>query len=206
MSTEIKKAPAKPTGRKFASVDDMLSAGKVSQNVREKLSQFKNETRVVLGLAKLRQGAGITQKKMAEHLGVTQSAVSKLETGGDETVTLREIREYSRVTGQRIAVTCGKRLNHVEAIKLHAGGLKSRLEALAQLANENDELQMEIKEFFGEAFFNLFNILATCADKLPNGEGDVEIRIERNGLVKTRKAPGAPTAKRRSEEAAMAAA
>jgi transcriptional regulator with XRE-family HTH domain len=178
MNTEIEKTPAKPSGRKYASVDALLSGEELSQDVRTKVSELKTETRVVLQLAKLRQVSGITQDEMAKHLGVTQSAVSKLESGKDEDVTLREIREYARVTDQRIAVMFGKPFTHVEAVKLHANGLKERLEALAKIANQNEEFQSEIKGFFGEAFFNLFNIIAGCNEMLPAGSGDVEIEIK----------------------------
>ena len=187
MSTEIEKTPAKPTGRKYASVADMLNGEAVSQAAKDKYAQFKGETAVALQLAKLRQHAGITQEEMSKHLGVTQGTISKLEAGPDSEITLREIREYARVTDQRIGVHFGKPLTHTEAIKRHAHGLKERLEALAEIANQNDELQKEIKGFFGEAFFNLFNIIASCNDKLPCGDNeDVEIRIE---IVKGNRAP-----------------
>jgi len=180
MNTEIDKTPAKPSGRKYTSVDALLSGEGLSQEVRAKVSEFRTETKVVLQLAKLRQAAGITQEDMAKHLKVTQSAVSKLESGRDEDVTLREIREYARVTDQRISVMFGKPLTHVEAVKLHATGLKDRLEALAKIANKNEEFQSEIKGFFAQAFFNLFNIMAGCSNMLPsaNGDNDVEIKIE----------------------------
>jgi transcriptional regulator with XRE-family HTH domain len=178
MNTEIEKTPAKPSGRKYASVDALLSGEEMSQEVRAKVSELRNETRVALQLAKLRQLAAVTQEDMAKHLGVTQSAVSKLEAGRDEDVTLREIREYARVTDQRIAVMFGKPLTHVEAVRLHANCLKERLEALAKIANQNEEFQSEIKTFFGQAFQSLFNIMAACNSMLPAGDSDVEIKIQ----------------------------
>lgn len=186
MNTEPEKAPAQPSGRKYTSVEAMLRGEGASQEIQEKLTELQAETRVALQLAKLRQAVGITQEEMANHLGITQPTISKLESGRDEEITLKEVREYARVTGQRIGVTFGKPLTHTEAIKLHAAGLKLRLEALAAIANENEELQSQIKGFFGEAFFNLFNIIATCNDKLPNGDDDVEIRVE---IVRGSKAP-----------------
>jgi transcriptional regulator with XRE-family HTH domain len=187
MNTEIEKTPAKPTGRKYASVNALLGGEGVSQVVRDKQSEYRGETAVALQLAKLRQSAAITQEEMAKHLGVTQGTISKLESGPDGEITLHEIREYARVTDQRIGVLFGKPLTHTEAIKLHAHGLKERLEALAAIANQNEELQKDIKGFFGEAFFNLFNIIASCNNKLPYGDDeDVEIRIE---IIKGNKAP-----------------
>jgi transcriptional regulator with XRE-family HTH domain len=192
MNTEIEKSPAKPTGRKYATVEALLGGEGVSQAVREKYMECTAETVVALQLSKLRLSAGITQEEMSKHLGVTQGTISKLEAGPDKDITLHEIKEYARVTDQRIGVTFGKRLTHTEAIKLHARGLKDRLDALAEIANQNDELQKEIKGFFGEAFFNLFNILASCSEKFPTGDDDdVEIRIE---IVKGNKAPVALSA------------
>lgn len=187
MNTEIEKTPAKPTGRKYATMKALLGGESVSQAVRDKYMEYAAETVVALQLSKLRQAAGITQEEMSKHLGVTQGTISKLETGPDKDITLHEIREYARVTDQRIGVMFGKKLSHTEAIKIHARGLKDRLDALAEIANQNDELQREIKGFFGEAFFNLFNILASCSDKLPSGDDDdIEIRIE---IVKGNKTP-----------------
>jgi|SRR5882724_1683544 len=178
MQTEIEKTPSKPSGRKYSSVEALMRGEGLSQEMKAKVSELTTETRVTLQLAKLRQLSEITQEEMAKHLGVTQSAISKLESGRDEEITLREIREYARVTDQRISVMFGKPLTHVEAVKIHANGLKTRLESLAKIANQNEDFQNEIKGFFGEAFFNLFNIMANCSNMLPPGEGDVEIKIE----------------------------
>ncbi len=178
MNTETERAPAKPTGRRYESVEVLLRAEGVSQGIRDKLEELKTDTKVALQLAKLRQKAGITQEEMANHMGLTQPTISKLESGLDEDITLKHVREYVRVTGQRIGVMFGKPLSHAESIKMLAHGLKFHLESLAEIAKENDELQEQIKNFFGEAFFNLFNIMASCNDKIPNGENDVEIRVE----------------------------
>jgi DNA-binding XRE family transcriptional regulator len=95
MNTDIEKTPAKPSGRKYTSVDALLSGEELSQELRTKVSELRSETRVVLQLAKLRQLSGITQEDMAKHLGVTQSAVSKLETGRDEDLPKRKSESYS---------------------------------------------------------------------------------------------------------------
>ncbi len=153
MNTENEKQPAKPTGRRYDSVKALIGAEGVSQEVQEKMEEIRRETRAVLQLAKLRQSAGITQKDMAKHLNVTQSAISKLEAGRDEDVTLREIKEYAKATNQRIGVLFGKPLTHVEAVQAHALAIKLHLEDLAKIANNHDELEKDIKGFFGEAFF-----------------------------------------------------
>lgn len=170
--------PPKLTGRKYRSVRDLMAGEGVAPEVQDRVKELRDETRVVLQLAKLRQAAGLNQEDMAKYLKVTQSAVSKLESGTDEDLTLGQIREYARATGQRIGILCGKPLTHVEAVKCHAFGIKHHLEALAQLANRDEELKKEIQGFFGDAFFNILTILGECGEKLPSPEPECEVRIE----------------------------
>lgn len=178
MTAENEKAPAKPTGRKYASVDALTTGEGVSQEVRDKLDALKSESKIAVQLARLRQKSGLTQEDMANRLKVTQSAISKLESSLDDDLTIREITEYARATGQRISLLFGKPFTHVEAVKLHACGIKSHLEQLASLANQNDELEKEIKGFFSEAFFNILNILTMCGDRLPKGRTEFDVRFE----------------------------
>jgi transcriptional regulator with XRE-family HTH domain len=193
MSTEqLERQAAKPTGRKYGSVAELMRGEGVSQEVQGRVKELENETRVVLQLAKLRQAAGITQEEMAKFLGVTQSAISKLESGTDGEVTLREIKEYARATDQRIGVMFGKPRTHVESVKCHALAIKHHLECLAQIANRHDELEKDIQAFFGQAFFNILNILAECGDKLPGNGKDFEVRIE---VIKQEPSRGLPKAK-----------
>lgn len=186
MATENEKAPARPSGRKYGSVTALMSGESVSQDIRQKVVAAEGETRVVLQLAKLRQCSGITQEEMAKHLGVSQSAISKLETGPDNDVKLGEIRAYVAATQQRVSILFGKPFTHVEAIKMNALAIKYRLEKLADLANQNEEMEKDIKAFFGEAFFNLLDILSSCSQQLPNTEDDYDIEIR---IVKTESIP-----------------
>ena len=190
MSTELERQAAKPTGRKYGSVADLMRGEGVSQEVQERVKELENETRVALQLAKLRQAAGITQEEMAKNLGVTQSAVSKLEGGIDADITLGEIKGYARAMEQRIGVMFGKPLNHVESVKCHALAIRHHLEGLAKIADRDEEMQTHIQAFFGEAFFNILTILAECGEKLPGNGRDFEIRIE---MVKQEPSRGAAT-------------
>lgn len=178
MSTEHAKQTAKATGRKYTSVADLMRGEGVPREVQKKVKELECETRVADHLARLRQAAGITQEEMAKILGVTQSAISKLESAKDVDLTLGEIRGYARATDQRIGLAFGKPLTHVQSVKCHAMAMKQDLEELAQIANRHDELEKDIQGFFGEAFFNILTILAECSEKLPGSGKDVGIRIE----------------------------
>jgi transcriptional regulator with XRE-family HTH domain len=172
-----KRAGLKPSGRRYTSVTDLLKGEDVSREVVDKFNDLASETKITRRLAEMRLLAGLSQEQMAERLGCTQSAVSKLESGRDEDLTIAVIRDYAKETGDRVGLLFGKPLNHVEAIKAHAFGIRERLTKLASLAHEDEDLEKEIQAFFGEAFFNILSILAKCQERMPNS-GDVEVRVQ----------------------------
>lgn len=178
MNTELeKKGAARPTGKRYDSVEDLLRGENVTADVQSKVDQLRKETGLTEILANLRVAAGLTQEQVAERFGVSQSAISKLESGRDEDLTLGEIRKYAELTGQRIALMLGKPLTHVEAVKIHALGIRKRLTALAELAHKDEEIERSIQGFFGEAFFNILDILAKCHQQMPHTSG-VQLKIE----------------------------
>lgn len=127
------------------------------------------------------QSAGLTQHQQAKKLGKTQSAISKLESGADLELTLRELAEYATATEQAIRLNFGQPLNHVEAVKLHVIRLRKHLEELAKQAHPDASLDQAIQKFFGEAFFHLLDILSQCQPSLPHGGKDASVRFRPDG-------------------------
>jgi len=185
METENKGLP-KVSGRRYKSVGELIKQEGLPTEVQKAYADLKRSTIVAERLAVLRQSAGITQEEMAKHLGMTQSAISKLEAGRDEDLTIGQIAEYSRVTNQRLGICFGKPMNHVEAVKAHALGIRKRLSALAEIAHQDEELESAIQGFFGEAFFNILTILAKCQKEMPNST-DFEVEIQSNEPTNTPK-------------------
>ena len=180
MSKANNRPRAAPTGRKYASVGAMMQAEGVSKVIQDKVRQLVSECHIATRLAQLRHQAGITQKEMADKLGVTQSAISQLEAGNDDSITLKQVKEYASLTGDKISMFFGRPYSHTEAVQICGNALKYRLDKLAELANQNAEIQSEIKGFLGDVFCGLFNIIASCNDKLPIDENDSieEVRME----------------------------
>lgn len=182
-----KSAETKATGRRYSNFDEFLKT-EFSSDASNAVRKLAGETRMTRLLAASRAKAGLTQEKMGEMMQPTrtQSAISKLEAGKDEDLTLADIGEYSRVLNERIGVVFGPKLSHVEAIKSHALEMRRHMLALTKLANTDGEMEKEIQAFFGEAFFNILSILATCQQAMPEKdliEFKVEI-IEPAGLSK----------------------
>lgn len=177
-SEHTKDAATRPTGRRYSSVDELMRGEGISQEVQSQLAEIEKATTVVEQLSMLRQIAGLTQEEMAPRLGFSsQSAVSKLESGRDDEVTIGQIRQYVEASGERVGIVFGKPLNHVESVKAHAFGMKHHLSALASLAHKADDLKTEIQAFFGEAFFNILTILSQCQSEMPE-KRKPEVRLE----------------------------
>jgi transcriptional regulator with XRE-family HTH domain len=169
MSTEREKKSHSPlTGRRYNSVDEFLSGESVAPEVRSAVSKLDRETEVVNNLIQARRDAGLTQQQMAEKLGKTQSAISKLESSEDREVTLQEIMDYAKVAEVTFSMMVGQRPNHIAMVKHHALAMRKHLSALANEAHRNKEVEQAIKGIFGEAFFNLLTIWDECMDEMPN--------------------------------------
>lgn len=86
----------------YSSVDEMMKKTGVSPEVRKRIAELRQRTRMATYLAVLRESAGITQKQMADAMKVSQSYISKLEATMDETITIKDLMGYSRVIGHPI--------------------------------------------------------------------------------------------------------
>lgn len=170
MSEKIKERPA--TGARYASVSEMLKGRGADDGLISDVDDKLETCAVVRSLVKRRLEAGLKQSEVAEVLGVTQSAVSKIESGRDEDLTLGVLKAYAEASKGSLCMIVGKRHSHADWVKFHANGINHHLMQLAELAQDDPELQRGIREFFGEAFFNLLGILTNCAGRLPGLEGE----------------------------------
>lgn len=186
MDSTKEKSPSKATGKRYASVEGLMKGENISSNVQKRVSRLKTESQVSRKLAEMRTAAGMTQAQLARKIGTTQSCISKWESESDRELTLNTIGAYCSIFDQRVAVFFGKPMKHVEKVKMHAVELKQSLRALAALAENGDDQEIEkgVKAFFGEAFFNLLDILELCQKQLPekengdSGRDGIEIRME----------------------------
>ena len=174
-----KKAPTVPTGRRYNSVEELLEGELIADEVKSLVRDLDKETCLVQQMVEMRKAAGLTQQQMADALGKTQGAISKLESSLDSELTVAEMHEYSNATKQRFMILFGKPLNHVEAVKWHAFGIRDHLSALASLAHKDEDIESAIQSFFTEALTNILSIVAKCHTELPNGNRVSEIRLKK---------------------------
>lgn len=108
MTTSHRRLPAKSAPRTYASVEDLMKGEGLSEQVQRAYAQLVQDTCVTDGLTRLRRRSKLTQTDIAKRLGVTQAAVSKIESGRDETLTLAIISAYASTSRQRINLSFGK--------------------------------------------------------------------------------------------------
>lgn len=171
------RTPAKPTGRRFKSVDDLMAGLDMPSEIVDETKKNTGARQLTLKLALMRAKSGVTQANMAKRLGCTQGAISKLENGLDDDVTVKHLRAYAEVTKMNLGFAVGRAPNHVEAIKQHALGMRGHMKALAKLAHNDAEIERGIQVFFGEALFNILGILSECQQDMPNGN-EIQLRLE----------------------------
>lgn len=178
MTTELKKDEVtRATDRRYSSLSEFMTGESIPGEVQEKVADIRKATKLVSTLTGIRLRAGLTQEQMGEKLGLSQSAISKLESGRDEDLTIGTIETYAKAMNERIGVLVGRPMNHVEGVKAHAFAMKAHLLALAKLAHQDEELEREIQAFFGEAFFNVLTILSRCQEQMPHADA-VEVRVQ----------------------------
>ncbi|MCW1926630.1 helix-turn-helix transcriptional regulator [Luteolibacter arcticus] len=154
---------------KFKSVSDLLKKHGKPEAVSEFEELLKGSS-IVRALIAKRIKAGLTQREVAESIGITQSAVSKFEASLDCDVTLGEIARYSAAVDSPMTIQIGPPMSLVQSVKSHAFAMKHDLEKLASLASgkeEDSDFSHSVAKFFGEAGFNLMAFLVDAFDKLP---------------------------------------
>lgn len=69
----------------------------------EEVAEIEDELRLAVGLTALRERAGLTQREMAQRLGVSQPRVAAIERARNVTVDVLE--QYVHATGGRLEIT-----------------------------------------------------------------------------------------------------
>ena len=125
---------------------------------------------------------GLSQGDIAKSMGCTQSRVSKLERGMDADIRLEDLGKYANAVNMELRLVFAERRDTiVDEVKFHAFRIKALLERLAKLARKDERIARGVGSFFGEAFFNLLNIIQSSAKQLPpreDGRSLIQIEVQ----------------------------
>ncbi len=70
----------------------------------EAYASLKDEYALIRELLAARSRAGITQEQVAESMGTTKSAVSRLEAAGKHSPSVRTLKKYARAVGCEVEI------------------------------------------------------------------------------------------------------
>lgn len=153
--------------KRFKSVSEMRrTLNDDPKDVRQFDERLKRR-QLVKTLFAMRSVKGVSQKEIADRLDCTQSRVSKIESGEDADLRLRELEAYAKSLGCDLTLVFTDRGNRsVDMIKFFALSIKRELAKLVKLADGDKALAEGVAAFHGEAFFNLLRIIQDSSTKL----------------------------------------
>ncbi|GMW08195.1 MAG: hypothetical protein AMXMBFR8_29910 [Nevskiales bacterium] len=96
---DLKYFPVKHDHQRF------LAKARARKGFSEAYDALEFEYRVAGQLLEARARAGLTQDVVAERMGTTKSAVSRLEAAGKHTPSLATLRRYAKAVGCELRVT-----------------------------------------------------------------------------------------------------
>ena len=96
---DLKYTPVKHDHQAF------IAKARARKGFTEAYDGLELEYRLANQLLKARARAGLTQDAVAERMGTTKSAVSRLEAAGKHTPSLATLRRYAKAVGCELRVT-----------------------------------------------------------------------------------------------------
>lgn len=168
----------KALDKSFSSVTELLKDSGVENELLDAVQDVRLQ-QVANALAKMRVAKGLTQKQMATVIGCTQGRISKLETGRDEDLTLKDLLDYARTTGTAFQIAFGPKMTLADQIKFHVCALRPLLDELLKIAKDGDDgIIAGIKSFLDKMIFDLGSIIGHCMLSLPKTQSSDTPEIE----------------------------
>jgi len=84
--------------------EELLAKAKQRKGFAEAYDSLELEYQVAGQMLKARSRAGLTQDTVAERMGTTKSAVSRLEAAGKHAPSLATLKRYARAVGCELQV------------------------------------------------------------------------------------------------------
>jgi len=170
--------------KQYASVSDVLRDVAPDNAFRAEFDQRIAARRLIKELLALRGARGLSQRNIADHIGCTQSRISKLENAKDADVRFGDLRAYADAVGCELAAQpMPREMEPVDKVKCHFHAIKEHMDDLAQLARLDEKIAGGVAAFFGECFLNFSLMLGDSARRLPpRSDALPYFRIEIGGI------------------------
>ncbi len=154
--------------QQYSSVSEVLRDIAPDDAFQAEFDQHVAERRLIKELLALRAARGLSQRNVADHIGCTQSRISKLEYAKDADVRFGDLRAYADAVGCDLAAQpIPRELQPVDKVKCHVHAIKEHMNDLARLARSDEKIAKGVAGFFGECFLNFSLMLGDSARRLP---------------------------------------
>lgn len=157
-----------------------LGFGEKSLHAIEKHVQDRSTSRM---LAVLRAKADLSQKEMATKMGVSQSAVSKLENATNDCISFAEAGRYFAALGYEMTVHVSRPKTIVERIKGAYIHLTKLVEDFQGCRRNDPDILLGMAKFETEAAKNMINLASMLIDSSSSKLAQVEVLTEPRILV-----------------------
>ena len=116
----------------------------------------------------LRCKSALSQKELADKIGCSQSRISKLESANDKEVSLDDLLMYSKALKLQLEIGFADHsVKIVDQIKYHALKMHHYMDQLCELAKDDPEIIEGVRKFYGDALFNVLNLITSSYKRLP---------------------------------------
>ena len=160
-------------GRKYSSVSE-LYIRHASAEECDSFVKSLNSRKLAKTLFALRSKAGLTQKELAEKIGITQSKVSKIEHAQDVTLTVGDILQYCDALDLQLHVgLMPDGMTLVNQVKFHWNELQRHLEKIQEISRGDAGMEKAARDFTFEAAHNITDgLLASLGNVMPKQENE----------------------------------
>lgn len=164
--------------KRYSSVSEMLRDLSDDEQFNQEFDERIAQRGLIKHLIALRSAKDVSQADVAEALGVTQSRVSKIESGVDDDLRFGELKAYARGFNMDIELILADHDRTVaDEVKYHAFHIKRLLDRLSKCAERDEGIAQGVTNFFSEAFINIVRLIQDSASKLPRRRQDGLPRI-----------------------------
>jgi transcriptional regulator with XRE-family HTH domain len=146
------------SSRKNSSFDKLAVELTGDESILQDVERHEKATRIVSLLENERVRQKLTQKEIAQRMGVSESTISRFEDTPDEDLRLGDVKSYMRALGMSMSMLiCEEALPSAARIKhyvIEIQRLLTKLTEYAKNSHGDQELCDAISKFQGEVLFN----------------------------------------------------
>lgn len=169
-------------GETITKISDLAKGLGFGDKALQAIEKKVHERSMSRMLTVLRVKAGLSQKEVALKMGVSQSAISKLENAANDSVTFADAGRYLSAIGYEMTVNASKPKTIAERIRGSYLHLIKLFEEFQDCRRDDPEILIGMAKFESEAAKNVLflasKLIDNCSSKIALAEVLTEPRLQ----------------------------